>query len=135
MFKVIKLLSLFLLIKPISLDASVRFEKVASGYCSTYQKKAQEGFQCFLFTETNDQDSSVYLLGKKLKNLESKKTFKPISWGGIGATHGNYLSLYLMEKRIHWIENDARRSKGLNKLDWSERTYKFTRRNYWDFSK
>ena len=131
----LKLLPLFLLINPISLFASVRFEKVASGYCSTYQTKAPAGFQCFLFTESNDQDKSVYFLGKKLKNLESKKTLKPIPWGGYGASHGDYLSLYTMEKRIHWIENDARRSKGLKKLEWDERTYKFTNRSYWEFSK
>ena len=40
-----------------------------------------------------------------------------------------------MEKRIHWIENDARRSKGLKKLEWDERTYKFTNRSFWEFSK
>ena len=131
----LKLLPLFLLINPISLFASVRFEKVASGYCSTYQTKVPEGFQCFLFTESNDQDKSVYFLGKKLKNLESKKTLKPIPWDGNGASHGDYLSLYTMEKRIHWIENDARRSKGLKKLEWDERTYKFTNRSYWEFSK
>ena len=131
----LKLLPLFLLINPISLFASVRFEKVASGYCSTYQTKVPEGFQCFLFTESNDQDKSVYFLGKKLKNLESKKTLKPIPWSGNGASHGDYLSLYTMEKRIHWIENDARRSKGLKKLEWDERTYKFTNRSYWEFSK
>ena len=129
-----KLLFLFLLINPVSLFASVRFEKVASGYCSTYQKKAPSGFQCFLFTESNDQDKSVYFLDKKLKNLESKKTLRPIPWGGIGASQGSYLSLYLMEKRIYWIENDARRSKGLNRLEWDERTYKFTNRSFWEFS-
>ena len=63
---------------PSTVNAGMRFERIPTGYCSTSQKKAPKGSDCFSFTETNDGDPSVYVLGKKYPNLESKKSLKPI---------------------------------------------------------
>jgi hypothetical protein len=109
---------------PTAVNSGMRFERIPTGYCSTSQKKAPKGSDCFSFAETNDGDPSVYILGKKYPNLESKKSLKPISWGGPGATQGNYLTRYTMEIRIHYLENEARKTKGLKKLNWDERTNK-----------
>ena len=113
----------------------MRFERIPSGYCSTSQKKAPKGSDCFLFTETNDGDPSVYVLGKKFPNLESRKSLKPIPWGGSGASQGNHLTRYTMEIRLHYLENEARKTKGFRKLNWDERTYKFTNKGRHEFSK
>ena len=130
---------LILLIASLSLpnivNAGLRFERIPTGYCSTSQKKAPKGSDCFSFTETNDGDPSVYVLGKKYLNLESKKSLKPIPWGGRGATQGNYLTRYTMEIRIHYLENEARKTKGLKKLNWDQRTYKLTNKGRHEFSK
>ena len=72
-----------------AVNAGMRFERIPTGYCSTSQKKAPNGSDCFKFTETNDGDPSVYVLGKKFPNLESRKSLKPIPWGGSGASQGN----------------------------------------------
>ena len=120
---------------PTAVNAGMSFERIPSGYCSTSQKKAPKGSDCFLFTETNDGDPSVYVLGKKFSNLESKKSLKPIPWGGSGATHGNYLTKYTMEIRLHYLENEARKSKGFKKLNWDKRTYKLTNKGRHEFSK
>ena len=120
---------------PSAINAGMRFERIPTGYCSTSQKKAPKGSDCFSFTETNDGDPSVYILGKKYPNLESKKSLKPISWGGPGATQGNYLTRYTMEIRIHYLENEARKTKGLKKLNWDERTYKLTNKGRHEFSR
>ena len=53
-----------------AVNAGMRFERIPTGYCSTSQKKAPNGSDCFKFTETNDGDPSVYVLGKKFPNLE-----------------------------------------------------------------
>ena len=116
-------------------EASLNFERANTGYCSTYQKKAPKGSDCFLFTETNDGDPSVFVLGKKYVNLESKESLKPIPWGGIGATQGDYLTRYTFEIRLHYLENEARKTNGLNKLKWNQRTYKLTNKGRWEFSK
>ena len=113
----------------------MRFERIPTGYCSTSQKKAPKGSDCFSFTETNDGDPSVYVLGKKYPNLESKKSLKPIPWGGRGATQGNYLTRYTMEIRLHYLENEARKTKGLKLLNWDERTYKLTNKGRHEFSR
>ena len=120
---------------PSSINAGMRFERVPTGYCSTSQKKAPKGSDCFSFTETNDGDPSVYVLGKKYPNLESKKSLKPIPWGGSGATQGNYLTRYTMEIRLHYLENEARKMKGLKKLNWGDRTYKLTNKGRHEFSR
>ena len=52
-----------------------------------FSEKAPKGSDCFSFTETNDGDPSVFVLGKKYPNLESKKSLKPIPWGS-WATQG-----------------------------------------------
>ena len=49
---------------PSAINAGMRFERIPTGYCSTSQKKAPKGSDCFSFTETNDGDPSVYVLGK-----------------------------------------------------------------------
>ena len=95
---------------PTTVNAGMRFERIATGYCSTSQKKAPKGSDCFSFIETNDGDPSVFVLGKKYPNLESKKSLKPIPWGGRGATQGNYLTRYTMEIRLHYLENEARKT-------------------------
>ena len=120
---------------PTAVNAGMRFERIPTGYCSTSQKKAPKGSDCFSFTETNDGDPSVFVLGKKYPNLESKKSLKPIPWGGRGATQGNYLTRYTMEIRLHYLENEARKTKGLKKLNWDERTYKLTNKGRHEFSK
>ena len=120
---------------PSSINAGMRFERIPTGYCSTSQKKAPKGSDCFLFTETNDGDPSVYVLGKKFPNLESRKSLKPIPWGGSGASQGNHLTRYTMEIRLHYLENEARKTKGLTKLNWDERTYKLTNKGRHEFSK
>ncbi len=120
---------------PTAVNSGMRFERIPTGYCSTSQKKAPKGSDCFSFTETNDGDPSVYILGKKYPNLESKKSLKPISWGGPGATQRNYLTRYTMEIRIHYLENEARKTKGLKKLNWDERTYKLTNKGRHEFSR
>ena len=57
------------LVLPTAVNSGMRFERIPSGYCSTSQKKAPKGSDCFSFTETNDGDPSVYVLGKKYLNL------------------------------------------------------------------
>jgi len=120
---------------PTAVNAGMRFERIPTGYCSTSQKKAPKGSDCFKFTETNDGDPSVYVLGKKYPNLESKKSLKPIPWGGSGASHGNYLTTYTMEIRLHYLTNEVRHDKGLKKLKWDERTYKLTNKGRHEFSR
>tara|TARA_A100001388_G_scaffold249723_1_gene210611 strand:+ start:432 stop:557 length:126 start_codon:yes stop_codon:yes gene_type:complete len=40
-----------------------------------------------------------------------------------------------MEIRLHYLENEARKTKGLKKLNWDERTYKLTNKGRHEFSK
>ena len=120
---------------PNAVHSGMRFERIPTGYCSTNQKKAPKGSDCFEFTEINDGDPSVYVLGKKYPNLESKKSLKPIPWGGSGASHGNYLTRYTMEIRLHYLINEVRHDKGLKKLKWDERTYKLTNKGRHEYSK
>ena len=40
---------------PTAVNAGMRFERIETGYCSTSQKKAPKGSDCFKFTETNDE--------------------------------------------------------------------------------
>ena len=120
---------------PTAVNSGMRFERIPTGYCSTSQKKAPKGSDCFKFTETNDGDPSVYVLGKKFPNLESRKSLKPIPWGGSGASHGNYLTRYTMEIRLHYLENEARKTNGFKTLKWDERTYKLTDKGRHEYSK
>ena len=123
------------LVLPTAVNSGMRFERIPTGYCSTYQKKAPKDSDCFKFTETNDGDRSVYVLGKKFPNLESRKSLKPIPWGGSGASHGNYLTRYTMEIRLHYLENEARKTNGFKTLKWDERTYKLTDKGRHEYSK
>ena len=44
----------------------------------------------------------------------------------INVFDGDSLTTYTLEIKIHWLENEARKSKGLKKLKWEERSYKLT---------
>ena len=120
---------------PTAIEASVIYEKMSSnGWCSSGSKpKApSSNYKCYKFVETNDGDSSVIFEGRKIKALESKKSLKPISWGGSGATQYSYYTLYLVEIHVNFLDNIARSEKGLNKLKWNNRTYRFTNKGRWD---
>ena len=118
-----------------SLEASVIYEKMSSnGWCSrgSKPKAPSSNYKCYKFIETNDGDSSVIFEGRRIKALESKKSLKPISWGGSGATQYSYYTLYLVEIHVNFLDNIARSEKGLNKLKWNNRTYRFTNKGRWD---
>ena len=120
---------------PTAIEASVIYEKMSSnGWCSrgSKPKAPSSNYKCYKFIETNDGDSSVIFEGRRIKALESKKSLKPISWGGSGATQYSYYTLYLVEIHVNFLDNIARSEKGLNKLKWNNRTYKFTNKGRWD---
>tara|TARA_A100001388_G_scaffold40597_1_gene25906 strand:+ start:138 stop:554 length:417 start_codon:yes stop_codon:yes gene_type:complete len=120
---------------PTAIEASVIYEKMSSnGWCSrgSKPKAPSSNYKCYKFVETNDGDSSVIFEGKRIKALESKKSLKPISWGGSGATQYSYYTLYLVEIHVNFLDNIARSEKGLNKLKWNNRTYRFTNKGRWD---
>lgn len=62
----------------------------------------------YKFIETYDGDPSVILDRRKIKSLESKKSLKPIYWEGNMAYQCNYLTLYLSEILINYLDNVAR---------------------------
>ena len=97
-------------------------------------KAPSASYSCFKFIETNDGDPSVFFDGRKIRALESKKSLKPIYWSGQGAFHYNYLTLYLSEISINYLDNVARSEKGQKKLKWDKRTYKFTNKGRHDYS-
>ena len=120
---------------PTAIEASVIYEKMSSnGWCSrgSKPKAPSSNYKCYKFVETNDGDSSVIFEGRRIKALESKKSLKPISWGGSGATQYSYYTLYLVEIHVNFLDNIARSEKGLNKLKWNNRTYRFTNKGRWD---
>ena len=120
---------------PTAIEASVIYEKMSSnGWCSrgSKPKAPSSNYKCYKFIETNDGDSSVIFEGRRIKALESKKSLIPISWGGSGATQYSYYTLYLVEIHLNFLDNVARSEKGLNKLKWNDRTYKFTNKGRWD---
>ena len=120
---------------PTAIEASVIYEKMSSnGWCSrgSKPKAPSSNYKCYKFIETNDGDSSVIFEGRRIKALESKKSLKPISWGGSGATQYSYYTLYLVEIHVNFLDNIARSEKGLNKLKWNDRTYRFTNKGRWD---
>ena len=120
---------------PTAIEASVIYEKMSSnGWCSrgSKPKAPSSNYKCYKFIETNDGDSSVIFEGRRIKALESKKSLKPISWGGSGATQYSYYTLYLVEIHVNFLDNIARSEKGLNKLKWNNRTYRFTNKGRWD---
>ena len=120
---------------PTAMEASVIYEKMSSnGWCSrgSKPKAPSSNYKCYKFIETNDGDSSVIFEGRRIKALESKKSLKPISWGGSGATQYSYYTLYLVEIHVNFLDNIARSEKGLNKLKWNNRTYKFTNKGRLD---
>ena len=120
---------------PNSIEASVIYEKMSSnGWCSrgSKPKAPSPKYKCYKFIETNDGESSVIFEGSRIKDLESKKSLKPIWWGGSGATQYSYYTLYLVEIHLNFLDNVARSEKGLNKLKWNDRTYKFTNKGRWD---
>jgi len=120
---------------PTAMEASVVYEKMSSnGWCSrgSKPKAPSSNYKCYKFIETNDGDSSVIFEGRRIKALESKKSLKPISWGGSGATQYSYYTLYLVEIHVNFLDNIARSEKGLNKLKWNDRTYRFTNKGRWD---
>ena len=102
-------------------EASMKFERMDSnGWCSrgSKPKAPSTRYACYKFIETNDGDTSVIFDRRKIKSLESKKSLKPIYWAGNGAYQYNYLTLYLSEIRINYLDNVARQEKGLKKLKW-----------------
>ena len=116
-------------------EASMKFERMDSnGWCSrgSKPKAPSPSYACYKFIETNDGDPSVIFDRRKIKSLESKKSLKPIYWAGNGAYQYNYLTLYLSEIRINYLDNVARQEKGLKKLKWKNRTYKLTNKGRWD---
>ena len=120
---------------PTAMEASVIYEKMSSnGWCSrgSKPKAPSSNYKCYKFIETNDGDSSVIFEGRRIKALESKKSLKPISWGGSEATQYSYYTLYLVEIHVNFLDNIARSEKGLNKLKWNNRTYRFTNKGRWD---
>ena len=116
-------------------EASMKFERMDSnGWCSrgSKPKAPSPSYACYKFIETNDDDPSVIFDRRKIKSLESKKSLKPIYWAGNGAYQYNYLTLYLSEIRINYLDNIALKEKGLKKLKWKKTTYKLTNKGRWD---
>ena len=133
--KIILFLTIFFSFLPTTSNASIRITKYKSNSrCDTRYHKAPKNSPCFKITRINDDDPSVYILGTRYKGLESKKTRKPIPWGGKNALDGSSLTLYTTEIRIHYLENEARKSKGLKGLRWEERTIKLTNKGRHEFS-
>ena len=134
--KIILFLTLLLSILPTNSNASIRITKYkGNSRCDTAYRKAPKGSPCYKVTRINDDDPSVYILGTKYKGLESKKTRKPIPWGGKNALDQNSLTLYTTEIKIHYLENEARKSNGLKGLKWEERTIKLTNKGRHEYSK
>ena len=134
--RIILFLTIFFSILPTTSNASIRITKYkGNSRCDTAYHKAPKGSPCYKITRINDDDPSVYILGRKYKGLESKKTRKPISWGGKNALDGDSLTLYTAEIQIHYLENEARKSKGFKGLKWEERTFKLTNKGRHEFSK
>ena len=123
------------LIIPTSLEASVIYERmVSNSWCSrgSKSKAPSPNYKCYKFIETNDGDSSIIFDGVRIKTSESSKSLKPIWWGGNGATQSSFYTLYLVEIHLNYLDNVARSEKGLKKLKWDNRKYKFTNKGRWD---
>ena len=134
--KIILFIPLYLSILPSISKASIRIDKYkTNSRCDTAYHKAPKGSPCFKITRTNDDDPTVYILGRKYKDLESKKSKKPIPWSGKNASDGDSLTTYTLDIQMHWLENEARKTKGFKKLNWDERTYKLTNKGRHEFSK
>ena len=134
--KIILFITLYLSILPSISKASIRIDKYkTNSRCDTAYHKAPKGSACFKITRTNDDDPTVYILGRKYKDLESKKSKKPIPWSGKNASDGDSLTTYTLDIQMHWLENEARKTKGFKKLNWDERTYKLTNKGRHEFSK
>ena len=134
--KIILFIPLYLSILPSISKASIRIDKYkTNSRCDTAYHKAPKGSPCFKITRTNDDDPTVYILGRKYKDLESKKSKKPIPWSGKNASDGDSLTTYTLDIQMHWLENEARKTKGFKKLNWDERTYKLTTKGRHEFSK
>ena len=134
--KIILFIPLYLSILPSISKASIRIDKYKiNSRCDTAYHKAPKGSPCFKITRTNDDDPTVYILGRKYKDLESKKSKKPIPWSGKNASDGDSLTTYTLDIQMHWLENEARKTKGFKKLNWDERTYKLTNKGRHEFSK
>ena len=134
--RIILFLTIFFSILPTTSNARIRITQYKSNLrCDTAYHKPPKGSPCFKIIRTNDNDPSVYILGRSYRDLESKKSKKPIPWSGKNASDGDSLTAYTLEIQIHWLENEARKSKGLKKLKWEERSYKLTDKGRHDFSK
>ena len=134
--KIILFIPLYLSILPSISKASIRIDKYkTNSRCDTAYHKAPKGSPCFKITRTNDDDPTVYILGRKYKDLESKKSKKPIPWSGKNASDGDSLTTYTLDIQMHWLENEARKTKGFKKLNWDERTYKLTNKGRHEFSR
>ena len=134
--KIILFIPLYLSILPSISKASIRIDKYkTNSRCDTAYHKAPKGSPCFKITRTNDDDPSVYILGRKYRDLESKKSKKPIPWSGENASDGDSLTTYTLDIQMHWLENEARKTNGFKKLNWDERTYKLTNKGRHEFSK
>ena len=56
-------------------------------------------------------------MGRRYRDLESKKSKKPIPWSGKNASDGDSLTTYTLDIQVHWLENEARKTKGFKKLN------------------
>ena len=74
-------------------------------------------------------------MGRKYRDLESKKSKKTIPWSGKNASYGDSLTTYTLDIQMHWLENEARKTNGFKKLNWDKRTYKLTNKGRHEFSK
>ena len=133
--RIILFLTIFFSILPTTSNASIRITQYKSNSrCDTAYHKAPKGSPCFKITRINDDDPSVYILGRSYRDLESKKSKKPIPWSGKNASDGDSLTTYTLDIQMHWLENEARKTKGFKKLNWDERTYKLTNKGRHEFS-
>ena len=132
--KNILFLTIFFSFLPTVSNASIRITQYKSNSPCDPKHKAPKNSPCFKITRTNDNDPSVYILGRRYRDLESKKSKKPIPWSGENASDGDSLTAYTLEIKIHWLENEARKSKGLKKLKWEERSYKLTDKGRHEYS-
>ena len=134
--RIILFITIFFSILPTTSNASIRITQYKSNSrCDTAYHKAPKGSPCYKIIRTNDDDPSVYILGRSYRDLESKKSKKPIPWSGKNASDGDSLTTYTLDIQMHWLENEARKTKGFKKLNWDERTYKLTNKGRHEFSK
>ena len=78
----------------------------------------------------NDQDPSVYVFGRRVRRLESKKTRKPVCWG-CGRSDALLLNVEQVERHIFYLQELADESRGYGKPHWRDRIFKLTNKSKW----